>query len=298
MPFLFRGDSYKTLKIWDGVKMPGGGGGLSYAETPQKNGDVLVERTGEPLLEFFGDPGFFPGKRGLVIVCPGGAYKYLSFEREGRKAAEFLSKNCGTAAAVLKYRVPDNPEGALFDLQRAIRLARANAGKWNILPDKIAVMGFSAGANLCARASTRYGEKTYQPLDSADSLSARPDAAILVYPAYCDKTGNDLCWKGPAKKPGTPGFDAEYALADELKVDKNTPPAFIVQTQADKEYVNSSVAYYLALKKAGAPANLHLFDKGKHGFAFEPGNIPVKAWTGLLADWIKDWLSAPGGKNP
>ncbi len=272
-------------KLWDGDKMPGKRGEQGYLETVKKNGDVLVESVPEAAWEFFKANG--KSRSGLVIVCPGGGYSKLAYTYEGLEIAKFLTKN-NVSAVILKYRIPNNPKGALQDIQRMIRLARSKAEEWNIDPNKIAVMGFSAGANLCARASTLYGEKTYEAIDSIDALSARPDATILIYPAYCDKPGNDFRWKNRAKKPVSVSREVDYALSEELKVDKNTPPAFIVQTQPDLNYINSSIAYYLALKSAGVPANLHLFDKGRHGFALRTGNLLVKAWPKLLIDWLKE----------
>lgn len=174
--------------------------------------------------------------------------------------------------------------GALMDAQRAIRTARANAKEWNVDPNKIAVMGFSAGASLSARASTNYEKKLYQPIDNIDGLSARPDGTILIYPAYCDEPGNEKRWKS-SKNPGH-DYNGMYRLAGELPVTKDTPPAFIVQT-LDDGLVNSAISYFLALKELKVPASVHIFQSGGHGYALRKLDKPVDEWKDLLATWLK-----------
>ncbi len=275
--------------LWDKTKMPDYRTG-EYKEVIKKNGDTGITSVSEASWEFFKAKSKTP--TGLVIVCPGGAYKGLAYTHEGLEIAEFLVEE-GVSAVILKYRIPNHPKGALQDIQRMIRFARSKAKEWNVNPNKIAVMGFSAGANLCARASTRYNEKIYESIDEIDEISARPDGTILIYPAYCDKRGNDTRWNG-VKRDLTPiSYNVDYALAEELKVDKNTPPAFIIQTQPDVNYINSSIAYYLALKNAKVPANLHLFDEGKHGYGLRTGKNLVRAWSELLEDWLKFYNFIP-----
>jgi acetyl esterase/lipase len=142
-----------------------------------------------------------------IIVCPGGGYKYLAVNIEGEEVAAWLNQ-LGITAFVLQYRVPLKQQGALQDIQRAMRLIPSNAAKWNLDNTKIGVMGFSAGGNLSARAATSYDPVTYRPIDAADSLSCRPDFAILIY-------------------PGSFSRGLEYKLFPELIVDKNTPPMFL-----------------------------------------------------------------------
>ena len=222
------------------------------------------------------------GKK-VVVVCPGGGYGVIAYGHEGTEIAEWLNSH-GVSALVLKYRVPNNPMGALMDAQRAIRTARANAKEWNVDPNKIAVMGFSAGASLSARASTNYEKKLYQPIDNIDGLSARPDGTILIYPAYCDEPGNEKRWKN-SKNPGH-DYNGMYRLAGELPVTKDTPPAFIVQT-LDDGLVNSAISYFLALKELKVPASVHIFQSGGHGYALRKLDKPVDEWKDLLATWLK-----------
>ena len=274
--------------LWPDGKMPG------VATDKKEWSKVLEKRIGgkdvlivggvsKPTVELFRADAKSP--TGFVVICPGGGYGSLAYDYEGTEIAQWLNAR-GVSAMILKYRVPDNPEGALMDAQRAVRLARANAENWNIDPKKIAVMGFSAGANLCARASTQFGTKTYEPVDAADSLSPRPDFTVLVYPAYCDKPANDKRWKKTKLPPADADYGTLYAPAENLDIAKNTPPAFIVQTQEDR-YVNASIAYYLALKKNKIPANLFLFDRGEHGFSLRNKTDFVREWEYLFDKWLK-----------
>lgn len=262
----------KTVEIWDGVKMAGEAKPNKGKKTNDNNVWYSVQN---PVLDLYLLKSDKPN--GFVIVCPGGAYYALCIGHEGEKIAKFLNQK-GYSAAVLKYRVPNNFDGALMDAQRAVRIARANAKAWNIKPDKIAIMGFSAGASLAARASTNYGKKLYAPVDDADRLSARPDATCLIYPAYCSQPEKDRRFKKGGAKDGD-SYDARYKIADWNVVDKNTPPAFITQTQFDP-YVDASIAYYLALKEAKVPAQLHMLPVGKHGYQ-------DKKVFEMYADWLK-----------
>ena len=205
-----------------------------------------------------------------VVVCPGGGYSILAIDKEGYEIAEWLNK-LGFTAAVLQYRVPKKQEGALQDVQRALRIMRAKASKWNLNPEKLGVMGFSAGGSLSARASTLYNEKTYAKVDNVDDLSCRPDFALLIYPAYLDQGEN-------------------RSLTPELKVDTNTPPTFIFQS-ADDRLANSSLVYAGALRDANVPVELHLVPTGGHGYGMRPGNEAAETWPGLAEKWMKNFGS-------
>ncbi len=238
----------------------------------------LVRVCNTPTLEFFAVDS--PTPTGIVIVCPGGGYGVLCRSYEGVDIAEALVKN-GIAAAVLSYRVPSNRDGALADAHRAIRFLRANAKKLNINPDDITIMGFSAGGHLSARAAT--SKANYQPKDDVDKFSEIPNSTGLIYPAYLDKTHANG-YKNVANKPKD--FNEMYALSDCVKVDVNTPRAFIVSTLEDF-CVDSVLAYYLAMKEAGAPATLQMFDKGKHGFGIkDKTNLNVE-WFNLYVKWLR-----------
>ena len=223
-------------------------------------------------------------KTGFMIICPGGAYMGLASGHEGTEIAEWLADE-EIPCAILYYRVPNMPNGALMDIQRAIKLVRSNAEKWNIDPNKIAIMGFSAGASLSARASTRYNEKLYAPIDGADLLSARPDATILIYPAYCDEAGNNKRWN-KSDNGQRHDYNGMYKITGDLPVTKDTPPAFIVQT-LDDGLVNSAISYFLALKERKIPASVHIFQSGGHGYALRKLDKPVDEWEDLLESWLE-----------
>jgi acetyl esterase/lipase len=201
-----------------------------------------------------------------VLVCPGGGYSLVAMNKEGTEIAQWLN-SIGCAAAVLKYRVPKDRPAAFEDVQRAMGLLRHNAPAWGIDPGRIGIIGFSAGGHLAARLSTNNGKRSYEGVDDADKVSCRPDFAILIYPAYLAEN--------------------EHTLAPELGVDGRTPPTFLAQTQDDKKFVNGSIVYYLALKKAGVPAELHLFPTGGHGYGLRPSNHAVSGWPALCRTWME-----------
>ncbi len=201
-----------------------------------------------------------------VLVCPGGGYAKLAYNKEGTEVAEWLN-SLGISAAVLKYRVPGNRAGALADAQRAMGLLRHHGEEWHIDPERIGILGFSAGGHLAACASNNFAERSYVAVDDADALSSRPNFSVLVYPAYLG--------------------GADLALVPEAPVSGNTPPAFIVQTQDDKHYIDSSISYYVALKNAGVSGELHVYPKGGHGYGLRPSENAVSTWPTLCGRWLK-----------
>lgn len=200
-----------------------------------------------------------------VLVCPGGGYGILAWNLEGEEIAEWLN-SIGITAAVLKYRVPKNRAGALQDAQRALGLMRSHAGDWNLDPESIGVLGFSAGGHLSATLSNHWRKRSYSSVDAADSVSCRPDFTALIYPAYI----------------GTP----EFELANDFTIDGEAPPAFIVQTQDDKKHFPSAVVYNHELVKRGVSSELHTFPTGGHGYGLRPSAYPVSGWTDLCRDWL------------
>ena len=273
----------QTFDLWPQGKMPG-----AVANAPEKSEYskdwqfTIVSNVSKPTLEVFRAK--TKGPTGFVLICPGGSYEILAYDLEGTEIAQKLAES-GISAGVLKYRVPGNRDGALMDAQRAIRLVRANAKKWKVDPGKICVMGFSAGGNLAARASSA-DNASYKDVDAADKNPPKPDFTALVYPAYCDSQSFLKHWKG-GPEIAHKDYDSEYELSPELSVGADTPPVFIVGAQ-DDYWVNSSIAYYAAMKKAGRPADMHLFSQGGHGFGLRkaPGK-PVEQWFGLLEEWLR-----------
>jgi acetyl esterase/lipase len=167
-----------------------------------------------------------------IIICPGGGYSILAVDKEGYEIAEWLS-DLGYTAFVLQYRVPKNKPGALQDAQRSIRTVRSLCKQWSLDPNKIGILGFSAGGSLSARASCRYDEELYLPTDAIDKVSARPDFSVLIYPAYLD-------------------LGAKKSLTPELKITKQTPPMFLF-IASDDGFTNGSLVMASALKAAKRP---------------------------------------------
>jgi len=266
------GFSQNTVYLWPN-KVPGETGSKHEpVQTPNKDGNIIR-------LTDVTNPAFFvfkPSKENNngagMVVCPGGGYSILAFDLEGTEIAEWLTKQ-GFTAFVLQYRVPKKQEEALMDAQRAIRLIRNGAASYGIQPNKLGVMGFSAGGSLSARASTLYEKKSYSPIDKADSTSCRPDFTMLIYPAYLDLGTN-------------------RALTPELIVNKGTPPMFIFAT-ADDNYSNSALVMTTTLRDAKVPVEMHLLAKGGHGYGLRTGNIAGETWPKLAEIWLKNIV---GGK--
>ena len=207
-----------------------------------------------------------------MFVCPGGGYEILAYDLEGDEICQWLNE-IGVTAVLLKYRVPrrtglEKHTAPLQDVQRAISLVRSKAEELNLDPQRIGVMGFSAGAHLAAMASTSYDKRTYPEVDAADKVSCKPDFCLLVYPAYLD---------GP-----------NFTIAPELKVTAQTPPTMLVQTEDDKSYINSSLFYYYALKEAGVPATMHLYSKGGHGYGLRDTGNAVNEWPYRAEEWFME----------
>ncbi len=207
-----------------------------------------------------------------VIVCPGGGYAILAIDLEGTEICTWLN-SIGVTAILLKYRVPApgsklRYELPLQDAQRALGLVRYNAAKWNIKPDHIGILGFSAGGHLTAALSNNNTQRTYPQVDAADAVNCRPDFAILIYPAYL-KSSTD-----PAK------------LAPEVQVTSITPPTFIIQTEDDPIDVQNALTYYSELKNFKVPAEMHLYPKGGHGYGMRTTDSDLAGYPKLLQNWL------------
>ena len=259
----------ELIYLWPG-KVPGE---IKEKQPPvlatSKNDNILrfAEVTNPAIEVFLPDQATKNGS--AVIVCPGGGYGILAYDLEGTEIAAWLNK-LGITAFVLQYRIPNKKEGALQDIQRAIRLVRNNAVQWNLDPLKIGVMGFSAGGSLSARASTLFNKKTYPPVDKSDSLSCRPSFTMLIYPAYLDQGPN-------------------LTLTSELELSKDVPPIFIFQT-ADDPYGNSALVMAGALRNAKFPVELHFLSTGGHGYGLRPGKIAPETWPLLAEKWLNSVL--------
>ena len=210
-----------------------------------------------------------------VLICPGGGYSILAMDLEGTEVAEWLN-SIGVTGIVLKYRVPRRKDqekhlAPLQDAQRAMSLVRRHADDWGIAKDRIGILGFSAGGHLSATASTNFDRRAYEPIDEVDQLSCRPDFTVLVYPAYL--TGE--------------GAAASKELAPEIRVTAETPPAFFAHAGDDRISPENSIAMYLALKRAGVPAELHVYSSGGHGFGLRPSEQQCSTWPQSCERWLR-----------
>jgi acetyl esterase/lipase len=224
-----------------------------------------------------------------VVICPGGGYTHLAFDKEGTKVAEWFN-SLGIAAFVLKYRMPtdltmkNKNVGPLQDAQEAIRYVRQNAAKWNIDPNKVGILGFSAGGHLASTASTHYDDKVYE---SAYKVSARPDFSLLIYPVISME--NEITHKGSQTNllGENPSKELIDSFSNEKKVTSQTPPTFLIHATDDTVVIpENSINYYLALKKNGVSAELHIYEKGGHGFGLGVADTS-KFWTRDCAEWLK-----------
>lgn len=224
-----------------------------------------------------------------VVVCPGGGYQNLASNHEGRQVANFLN-SLGIAAFVLKYRLGPRYHHPveLGDAQRAIRTLRSHAAEWRLDPARIGIMGFSAGGHLAMTASTWADGGNPQAADTVDRVSSRPDFAVLGYPVISMTA--EWTHRGSQRNllGDTPDPDLAKRLSGEIAVTRDTPPTFIFQTNEDTTVpAENAVYYYLALRKAGVPAELHVFEKGNHGVGLANDMPALAPWSTLLATWLR-----------
>ncbi len=221
------------------------------------------------------------GATAAVVVFPGGGYKILAIDLEGTEVCEWLNE-AGLACVLLKYRVPDSgpypkSPAALQDAQRAVGMVRQHAAEWGIDPHRIGVLGFSAGGHLVAALSTHFDKRLYDPIGAADSLSCRPDFSVVVYPGY-------LAWA-----------EKNMETNPEIQPTAQTPPTFIVQAEDDPVHVENATNYFLQLKQAKVPAELHIYSDGGHGYGLRRTSLPVTAWPLLVEKWLRTIHILPSG---
>lgn len=221
---------------------------------------------------------------GAIVICPGGGFSILAWDLEGTEVAEWLN-TLGYAAVVVKYRVPTRQhgdpgkwQGPVMDAQRALSLTRSRAEQWGLDPNRIGILGFSAGGETAARAAIQHGQRLYEPVDDADQVSCAADFAVLVYPG------------GIAEEDGT--LKASYS------VEAKTPPMFFVHAADDNVSCLHSVALFTALKQADVPAELHIFTRGGHGYGLRPTDQAVTRWTERAADWLAEVIAESESANP
>jgi acetyl esterase/lipase len=228
-----------------------------------------------------------------VVVFPGGGYEILAIDIEGTEVCEWLASK-GVTAILLKYRVPGHPGPhrtspmALAGAQRTLGLVRSQAARWGINPHKIGVMGFSAGGHMVAATSTQFRQRNYKPVDAADKQSCRPDFAAAIFPGHLSvwEHGESLARRKQIAIRLQEGDD-RLALNPDVRVTKQTPPTFLLQAEDDPvDPVENSLLYYAALRKAGVPAEIHLYAHGGHAFGIRPTQHPITRWTPLFETWL------------
>lgn len=262
----------QTIPLWAG-KAPG-----ALGDAPE---DI-------PTLTIYMPPNT-TGPMTAVIVAPGGGYRALSMNKEGRLPAAYLN-SLGVAAFVLKYRLGPKYHHPieLGDMQRAIRIVRTRAAEWHIAPDRIGVMGFSAGGHLASTASTYFDKGSATPADAIDRAGSRPDFAILAYPVITLTEP----WTHQGSRTNLlgdkPDADLARRLSTDTRVTPETPPTFLFHTNADTGVpVENSVHYFLALRKAGVPAEMHIFKDGPHGVGMPMSDPALSEWPKVLANWLR-----------
>lgn len=277
----------KTIPIWN-TTIPGEIKNSDYTEISVYKDSVLQKssKVSLPTLTIYSPTN--PNGTS-VLIFPGGGYQHLSMYKEGDKIARWLN-SLQITAIVVKYRLPDDKImsdksiAPLQDAQEAIRIIRKNAGIWNLDKNKIGVIGFSAGGHLAATLSTHYNEKTYI---SNNDTSARPDFSLLIYPVISMK--NEITHKGSQTSllGLNPSDKRIEKFSNELQVTAETPPTFLVHATDDKSVpVENSINYYLALKKNNVSAEMHLYEKGGHGFGLGKENDEL--WSQDCVKWLKN----------
>jgi acetyl esterase/lipase len=268
------------INLWPDGKIP-----LNFKtdiqEVVERTDIVRISKVQAPQLEVF-----LPNKKGAtgqaVIICPGGGYSKLAYDWEGTDIAKLFNAH-GIAAFVLKYRLPDSlasnhpDQVPLLDAKQAMQIVRTRAAEWNINPQKIGIMGFSAGGHLAATLSTHF-----------DQIS-RPDFSILIYPVITmDKNMTHMGSRN--NLIGTHPTEALIKLySNELQITAQTPPTFILHATDDNAVpVENSLNYYQGLKNNGVPAEMHIFPSGGHGFALALGKGALEKWPELLLNWMKE----------
>jgi acetyl esterase/lipase len=234
---------------------------------------VLVTNVSQPTMTVYSPTGTNTGV--AIVVFPGGGYQCLAIDLEGTEICDWLTSR-GITAVLLKYRVPVKRVGpygesppALEDAQRTVGLVRFHAAEWQIDPHKIGVIGFSAGGHMVAATSTHFDKRSYRAVDAADKESCRPDFAIACYPGHL--------WSG----------DEGFRLNPNVPVTRNTPPTFLLQAEDDHvDGVEQSLIYYIGLKNAGVPVEMHLYAQGGHAFGLRRTKFPITGWPRSVETWL------------
>ena len=279
---------HAQLPLWPGAVPDALPGAETTVETVEDGGVMIAGKSyleildvSRPTMTVYSPKGKNTGA--AVVVFPGGGYRSLAIDLEGTEVCDWLTTR-GITCVLLKYRVPGSghhwdpgckcyitPKAptALQDAQRTIGLVRARAAQWHVDPRKIGVLGFSAGGHLAAAISTHFQRRLYPPVDAADDQSCRPDFAVVLYPGHL--------WIDKDK----------LELSPDVPVTQQTSPTFLLQAENDDvDHVNHSLVYYMALKQAGVPVEMHLYAQGGHAFGLRRTALPITAWPTLVETWL------------
>lgn len=279
------GPSRPTITLWPGTPPDAVPSSVPEADTSTPASDKVAGRplvrlghVSIPTLTVY-QPASNPTGT-AVVVFPGGGYSILAIDLEGTEVCQWLNRQ-NITCLVLKYRVPDTgpypkSNAALEDAQRALALVRSHASDLHIDPHRIGVLGFSAGGHLAAALSTHFDQRLYTSIDASDKVSSRPDFAVIIYPGYLSPTIQQ-----PNEDPGI-----AFGTNPDLHPTHDTPPTFLLQAEDDPVHVENATAYFLQLKQANVPAELHLYADGGHGYGLRPTSLPVTHWPPLVETWL------------
>lgn len=298
------GAGLQQIAIWPGAAPdPEPVKGPEYAEgsgTDLIGGKptVAIHNVTRPTMTVYPPRGLNTGT--AVVVFPGGGYQILAMDLEGSEVCDWLTAR-GVTCVLLKYRVTDTgpypksgpyPESpvALEDAQRTMGLVRLHAADWHVDPHKVGVLGFSAGGHLAVAVSVYCGKRLYAPIDAADSLSCRPDFAVPIYPGHLNLQA--ALWDArqgvrPRTMSVKPSEDKQLMLNPEIHVSRDVPPTFLLQNEDDHvDSVYDSLSYFIALQRAGVPAELHVYAQGGHAFGLRRTKLAATEWPTLAERWL------------
>jgi len=275
------------LELW-----PEGVPGLRADAAPEQEGVGHVAGVHHPSLTVFPAPAETANGT-AIVVCPGGGYHVLAIDHEGVQIARWFNAR-GVTAFVLRYRMFEYGQPApLRDVLRALRTVRSRAGEFGVKSDRIGVIGFSAGGHLASSAATLFDAPEGRTGAALDTVSARPDFAILIYPVISMQPGFTHAGSREALLGVTPSADLERRWSTDLQVTGATPPTFLVHSMEDQTVpVQNALLFFQALHAAKVPVELHLFARGGHGFGMRPEEVPGDEWPPLCEAWLRTngWL--------
>ena len=269
---------HTQIAIWPGLAPD-----VQSVPGPEADTQGAVTNVTRPTMTVYAPDGKNTGA--AVVVFPGGGFQMLAMDLEGTEVCDWLTAK-GITCVLLKYRVPSAPyvwqcdcrphnrsisTPSLQDAQRALKLVRSHAAEWRIDPHKVGVLGFSAGGYLVAEISTHFNARLYSPVDAADQESSRPDFAVAIYPGHLAMAKNSI------------------ALNPNIKshITTQTPPTFLLQNEDDDvDSIEDALSYYMGLKAAKVPVELHAYAQGGHAFGLRPSKLPVSGWPQLVEKWL------------